>query len=84
MFYEAKVYKSLKGICIFVISYNENIDGIPSIYYFGIEGDYNVLVMDLLGANLEELFNFCRRKFSLRTCLMIAEQAVIAFSSCLA
>ena len=27
--------------------------------WFGKEGDYNVLIMDLLGPSLEDLFNFC-------------------------
>ena len=44
--------------------------------WFGVEGDYNVLVMDLLGPSLEDLFNFCSRKLSLKTVLMLADQMV--------
>lgn len=44
--------------------------------WFGVEGDYNVLVIDLLGPSLEDLFNFCSRKLSLKTVLMLADQMV--------
>jgi serine/threonine protein kinase len=48
--------------------------GVPKMYYFGKEGDYNVLVMDMLGPSLEDLFEYCRRKFTLKTVLMLVIQ----------
>jgi serine/threonine protein kinase len=65
--HEYKVYKILKA---------EEIIGFPKVYYFGTEAEYNVLVMDRLGSNLEELFSKCSRKFSYKTILMLADQMV--------
>ena len=53
--------------------------GIPNVRWFGVEGEYNVLVMDLLGPSLEDLFNFCSRKLSLKSVLMLADQMVGSF-----
>lgn len=50
--------------------------GIPNILYYGVEGEFNVMVMDLLGPSLEDLFSFCGRKLSLKTVLMLAEQMI--------
>ncbi|CAF1059136.1 unnamed protein product [Rotaria sordida] len=62
---ESKIYRLMQGGV-----------GIPIIKWCGAEGDYNVLVMDLLGPSLEDLFNFCSRKFSLKTVLLLADQMV--------
>lgn len=63
LLYESKIYRVLQG------GY-----GIPAVKWFGSEGDYNVLVIDLLGPSLEDLFNYCGKKFSLKTVLMLADQ----------
>jgi len=63
LFYEAKLYKILAGGV-----------GIPYVRWFGVEGEYNVMVIDLLGPSLEDLFNYCARKLSLKTVLMLADQ----------
>ncbi|KAF3489826.1 hypothetical protein F2Q69_00055153 [Brassica cretica] len=61
--YESKLYMLLQGGT-----------GIPNLKWFGVEGDYSVMVIDLLGPSLEDLFNYCNRKFTLKTVLMLADQ----------
>jgi len=63
LMYEAKLLKNLQGA-----------PGIASVQYCGVEGDFNVMIMDLLGQSLEDLFNICHRRFKLKTVLMIAGQ----------
>lgn len=55
---------------------NLMIVGLPKLHYFAQEGDFNVMVIDLLGPCLEDLLEYCRRKFTLKTVLMLAIQMV--------
>ena len=48
--------------------------GFPSLKWYGVEGDYNVMVIDMLGKSLEDLLVACGHRFSLKTVLMIADQ----------
>ncbi|KAI8085170.1 kinase-like domain-containing protein [Halteromyces radiatus] len=50
--------------------------GIPSAYYFGQEGLHNILVIDLLGPSLEDMFDICGRRFSIKTVAMLAKQMI--------
>ena len=52
--------------------------GVPQVHHFGQEGLHNVLVIDLLGPNLEDLFDMCNRKFSIKTVCMLALQMVLS------
>lgn len=63
---EAQVYKLLRhGV------------GFPKVRWFGqIMPFYDVIVMDLLGTNLGDLFNECGNRFSIKTVLMLADQMI--------
>ncbi|KAL0414296.1 UNVERIFIED_CONTAM: Casein kinase-like protein 11 [Sesamum radiatum] len=65
LYYESKLYMLLQGGT-----------GIPHLKWFGVEGEYNAMVIDLLGPSLEDLFNYCNRKFTLKTVLMLADQLI--------
>ena len=65
LFYEAKLYMSFQGGV-----------GIPNIHWCGSQGNYNIMVIDLLGPSLEDLFNYCKRKFTVKTSVMIGDQIV--------
>ncbi|CDW91547.1 casein kinase i [Stylonychia lemnae] len=47
--------------------------GIPKLFWYGSEGDYNIMAMELLGSNLEDLMKECGGKLSLQAVLLIAD-----------
>ena len=51
-------------------------EGIPSIKSYGFSGEFNILVMELLGKSLETLFQENNCKFSLKTVCMLADQMI--------
>lgn len=65
LIYESKIIKLFQGGA-----------GIPAVHWLGTEGSYNVMVIDLLGPSLEDLFNKCGRILSLKTTLMLADQMI--------
>lgn len=50
--------------------------GIPHTWRCGQETELSVLVVDLLGPSLEDLFSFCSRSFTVKTVLRLAEQMI--------
>lgn len=61
--HEYKVYRELSGSV-----------GVGRVHHYGTYGSSNVMVMDLLGQSLEDLFTKCGRRFSLKTTLKLADQ----------
>lgn len=50
--------------------------GIPRLRWTGEEGYFNILISDLLGPSLFDLFEFCDNKLSLKTVLLLADQMI--------
>ncbi|KAI8067536.1 kinase-like domain-containing protein [Gongronella butleri] len=67
---EYRTYKILAGL-----------PGIPQTYYYGQEGLHNILVLDLLGPSLEDLFDMCSRRFSVKTVAMLARHMITRVES---
>ena len=65
LLYESKVYQILDGVT-----------GIPKFIWYGKQENYNILIIELLGRSLEDIFNYCKRNFSLLTTLMVVEQMI--------
>eukprot|EP00825_Cyclidium_porcatum_P035202 TRINITY_DN3692_c0_g1_i2.p1 TRINITY_DN3692_c0_g1~~TRINITY_DN3692_c0_g1_i2.p1 ORF type:complete len:321 (-),score=49.48 TRINITY_DN3692_c0_g1_i2:350-1312(-) len=84
LFFEGKLYQyihqqtyndSVEAMVAAKKKVKENI-GFPEVFYCSNEGDYNIMVMEKLAPDLEELFNICKRKFSVKTVCMIAIQVL--------
>lgn len=65
--FESKLYKLIS-----------NGVQIPAVHWYGVEGEYNVMVIDLLGPSLEDLFNYTDRKFTPKTIASLGQQMIDA------
>ena len=63
--YEAKLYEKLQGQ-----------PGFATVHWYGVEGDFKVLIIDLLGPSLNDLFEFCEHKFKTTTIMWLATQMI--------
>jgi len=68
---ECKFYRGMQGG-----------EGIPKLKWFGAEGDFRIMAMELLGPSLEDLFTYCNRRFSIKTVLMLADQLISRIDYC--
>ncbi|OHT15864.1 CK1 family protein kinase [Tritrichomonas foetus] len=62
---EAKIYTDMT-----------NCNNVPAVFASGTDNLYNYLSMDILGFSLDQIFNICQKKFSLKTVLMIIDQTL--------
>ena len=57
------------------------VEGFPKFTWYGKEGEFYIMVIELLGPSLEDLFNYCGGKFSLKTVLLLAIQLISRIES---
>jgi hypothetical protein len=81
LFWESKLIHKLRGKSNFLCS---SLACVPNLHFVGDEKTedgkcFHVMVMDLLGKSLEDLFQDCKRKFDLKTVLQIAVQMVTIY-----
>lgn len=56
LYHEAKILKALKGS-----------RGIPEVKHYTTIDEFYVMIFELLGPSLEDLFKYCGHKFSTKT-----------------
>lgn len=67
---EYEIYKKL-----------EHCKGVPHVHYFGLHDNHYYLILDLMGSNLQEIFEERGNRFSLKTCIMIFKRLLNFFES---
>ena len=50
--------------------------GIPEVKHYGYNTNYNILIMELLGQSLENLFQDQNKSFSIKTACMLGIQMI--------
>ena len=57
-----------------LLDYLKGSKGIPKLYMYIFSKNFNFMLFELLGPNIDEIFNFCHKKFSLSTVLSLGLQ----------
>ena len=50
--------------------------GFPKYLWYGREGAYHIMVIEMLGPSLEDLYAYCGKKISLKSVLLLADQLI--------
>ena len=74
-FEQIKPAKSLLEVEAYILSHLKAF-GLPEIQIFGCNSEYNILIMELLGPSLENLFQSQNKSFSIKTACMLGIQMI--------
>ena len=72
--YPVRVFQRFSGSSSTENKSSRNDEQMNCSSRYGEVDNYNVLVMEKLGPSIEDLLCYCRRSFSLKTILLLAEQ----------
>ena len=51
------------------------LDKLTKIFFrYGTVDHYHAMVLEMLGPSIEDLYNYCHRRFSIKTVLLLGEQ----------
>ena len=70
-----EIQKSLLETEAYILSHLKAF-GLPDIKVYGCNSEYNILIMELLGHSLEDLFQTQNKSFSIKTACMLGIQMV--------
>lgn len=77
LYKESQIYRSIEGI------------GMPKMYWYdekkpsmsinislryGTVDNYQAMILEMLGPSIEDLYNYCNRKFTIKTVVLLGEQ----------
>ena len=73
--YHDEIIDTILGNESFMLSFLKGF-GIPALYSYGYNSDYDLIIMELLGQSLNDLFKLKNKKFSLKTTCMLGIQMI--------
>ena len=73
--YHDQIIDTILGNESFMLSFLKGF-GIPILYSYGFNSDYDLIIMELLGQSLNDLFKLKNKKFSLKTTCMLGIQMI--------
>ena len=68
LYYEARILSFLQK------QQDPLLIGFPRFYYYTSTQEFNLMVIELLGPSLEDMFSLCNKRFSLKTVLLLSDQ----------